>query len=346
MRKCLSILPILALFALISCTGSSGRYVQISGYAQGGEYTVKLNLKGVPFSVEAVRDSIDALLLQVDTTLSGYNKKSLLSRFNAGEKVPADPLFLEMYRLAYRFWEDSDGALDFGAGPLYDAWGFGFRNSDFPTEEEIADLLSRCGMRHLPPELPVQDGWVNPADLGFPRLNYNAVAQGYTCDLIARFLYRIGVRDMLVDIGEIWCDGLSPSGRPWTVGVDRPVDRIPGTEQARVQWECAWDSAGEPSGIVTSGNYRKFYVRDGKKYAHTIDPVSGRPVTHNLLSATVVSARSAAEADAVATWCMVVGLEASQALLCGDGALEGYLIYSGEDGGMQEWVSPGFRLQR
>ena len=307
---------------------------------------VKLNMKGVRVPVETVRDSIDALLIQIDTTLSGYNRKSLLSRFNAGEKIPATPMFLEMYSMSYRFWERSGGALDFGAEALYDAWGFGFKNSSFPTDEEISDLLARCGMAHLPAELPVRDGWIDPAEMGYPRLNYNAIAQGYSCDVIARYLYGIGVKDMLVDIGEIWCDGLNPGGEPWSVGVDRPFDRIPGDESEEPQIQGVWSSEGKPAGIVTSGNYRKFYIRDGRKYSHTVNPKTGYPVDHNLLSATVVSSNNAAEADALATWCMVVGLEDAQALILGDPALEGYLVYAAEDGSMKEWASGGFKLVR
>ena len=96
---------------------------------------------------------------------------------------------------------------------------------------------------------------------------------------------------------------------------------------------------------MTSGNYRKFYVRDGRKYSHTINPRSGYPVEHNLLSATVVSSANAADSDAIATWCMVVGLQASQVLILGDPTLEGYLVYSDDDGEMKEWVSPGFTLR-
>ncbi len=339
MRKLL----LLGTILLLGCTGGK-RYVQISGYAQGGTYTVKLNMEGVGVPVEQVRDSIEALLLQIDTTLSGYNRNSLLSRFNAGESIPATPLFLAMYSLSYKYWERSGGKVDCAAASLYDAWGFGFKNSSFPSEEQLAVLLEQGGMDRLPASLPVTpDGLVDPAPLGYPRLNYNAIAQGYSCDLVAAYLYRIGVKDMLVDIGEIWCDGLNPSGKPWSVGVDRPVDQAP--DQAPRELEGIWDSQGLAAGVVTSGNYRKFYIRDGRKYAHTIDPVSGYPVQHNLLSATVVSSQSAAEADAVATWCMVVGLEEAKALILSQKALEGYLIYSAEDGSMQEWASPGFALK-
>ncbi len=306
---------------------------------------MKINMDGVVVPATEVRDSIEDILHRIDSTLSGYNGKSHLSRFNAGEKVPASGMFLEMYELAYSYWEASGGALDFAAGPLYDAWGFGFKNSSFPTEEEIAALKEGCGMRLLPPSLPVVDGYVDPALIGNPRLNYNAIAQGYSCDLVAAYLYGIGVKDMLVDIGEIWCDGLNPSGRAWSVGIDRPSDRDPSDEGGKEELSGVWSSEGKASGIVTSGNYRKYYVKDGRKYAHTINPISGRPVEHNLLSATVVSAKSAARSDALATWCMVVGLDEAKRLILENPDLQGCLIYSDEDGKMQEWVSEGFTLK-
>ena len=342
MRKLFGLFILFAI--LVSCTGRGERYVQITGYAQGGTYTVKLNMNGVDVPVESIRDSIDALFVQIDTNLSGYNKSSVVSRFNAGEKVPATPMFLEMYRQAHAQWKRSGGALDCAAGPLFDAWGFGFKNSSFPADDEVEALRASCGMRLLPEQLPVEDGMLDPAALGFPRLNFNAIAQGYSCDVIAAYLHRIGVKDMLVDIGEIWCEGVNPSGGAWSVGVDRPVDQ-PDGEPAGGELSGVWQSGDTPAGIVTSGNYRKFYIRDGRKYAHTIDPVAGYPVDHNLLSATVVSSVSAADADAVATWCMVIGLEKSKALLLAEPTLEGYLVFQNAAGEMEEWASPGFRLR-
>lgn len=339
------IIGIVLAVLVVSC-GQPSQYVQISGYAQGSNYTVKMNMKGVTVPVESVRDSIDALILQIDTTLSGYNKKSLISRFNAGEKIPSNAMFLDMYRMGYRLWERSGGALDFGAGPLYDAWGFGFRNSTFPTDEQVRALMDSCGMGHLPAELPVVDGYIDPASMGYPKLNYNAIAQGYSCDLIAGYLYSIGVKDMLVDIGEIWCDGVNPNGEAWSVGIDRPVDQPSDGRSLPQGLDGIWSSNARPAGIVTSGNYRKFYIRDGRKYSHTINPRTGYPVEHNLLSATVVSAHNAAESDAIATWCMVIGLQGAQVLILGDPALEGYLIYTDESGEMREWSSPGFTLKK
>ena len=339
---------------LLASCGERDRYVQVSGYAQGGTYTVKLNLKGVAVAPETVRDSIESILAGIDTTLSGYNKGSLLSRFNAGESIRPNRLFLEMYREAYGWYEKSGGVLDFAAGPLFDAWGFGFKSGEMPSDEEVAKIRTSCGMGLLKPEMtPAEDGTLSVRDLRTDGteapvvLNYNAIAQGYSCDLVAAYLYSIGVKDMLVDIGEIWCDGLNPSRRPWSVGVDRPFDRPDdGTDEPGAELDGIWSSDGSGCGIVTSGNYRKYYVRDGRKYAHSIDPRSGYPVQHNLLSATVVSPEGAADADALATWCMVVGVEGAKGLLQDQAGVEGYLIYTAEDGTMAEWATPGFTLTK
>ena len=186
------------------------------------------------------------------------------------------------------------------------------------------------------------DGTLDPENLlldggALPVLNFNAIAQGYTSDLVAQWLRDKGVRDRLVDIGEIFCDGLNPAGKPWAVGVDRPVD---GNDTPGKDIERVWYSSGGPCGIVTSGNYRKYYVVDGVKYSHTIDPRSGHPARNNLLSATVV-APDATTADAVATWCMVIGLDEAKSLISGRPELEGFMIFSeGEE--MKEWASEGF----
>ena len=338
MRKTLAFVLSAALF--MACA-EKDHYIRVSGYAQGGTYTVSCNLRGVRVAPALIRDSIESILHLVDTTLSGYNKGSLLSRFNSGETIRPNTLFLEMYKTAYRWYERSEGRLDFAAGPLYDAWGFGFKTGQMPTAGQLSEIVSSCGMKHLPDTLTLEDGLLDPSSLGCPSLNYNAIAQGYTCDLVAAYLYGIGVKDMLVDIGEIYCDGVNPSGKEWSVGVDRPVD---GNNSPGEDMDGIWLSGGKPRGVVTSGNYRKFYIRDGKKYAHIIDPVSGYPVEHSLLSATVV-APDASSADALATWCMVIGLEPSKELILSDDSLEGYLIYSDSEGEMVEWASPGFSLR-
>ncbi len=331
--------------AAISCTQRS-RYVTVTGFAQGGTYTVKFNTEGVQCSPEQIRDSIDALLRTIDNSLSGYNKKSVLSRFNAGETIIPDPMFVDIYGRAYDIFEQTAGAVDVAAGPLFDIWGFGFANDSLPSPQRVQEVMHSSGMARLKKRMDLSaDGSLRPADIlmepgELPVLNYNAIAQGYSCDVVAAYLYSIGVKDMLVDIGEIFCDGVNPSGQPWTLGIDRPVD---GNNQPGAQIQGIFRAPTGPHGIVTSGNYRKFYVRDGKKYAHTVDPRTGYPVDHTLLSATIV-APDATMADAYATFCMVIGLDASREFLESRPDLEGCLIY--DDGGaFSTWTSSGFTLE-
>lgn len=331
--------------AALSCSQRSS-YITITGFAQGGTYAVKFNTEGLRCSPEHVKDSIDSILHNIDNSLSGYNKKSLLSRFNAGETIAPDPMFVEIYSEAYDIFCQTAGAVDVASAPLFDIWGFGFANDSLPSSEQVAKVMQSCGMNRLKREMPVSDqGTLNPSDLlmepgVLPKLNYNAIAQGYSCDVVARYLYSLGVKDMLVDIGEIFCDGVNPSGQPWTLGIDRPAD---GNNQPGAQIQGIFRAPEGPHGIVTSGNYRKFYIRDGKKYAHTVDPRTGYPVEHTLLSATIV-APDATLADAYATYCMVIGLDASREFLEFRPDLEGCLIYD-DNGVFRTWTSSGFTLE-
>jgi thiamine biosynthesis lipoprotein len=303
---------ILGACLLAGCTGGS-HYVQFGGYAQGGVWSVKANVKGVKARPAEIQKGIEAILEEIDTTLSGYNKRSQLSRYNAGEPVQLSPMFLEVQQAADKFKEETGGALNCAAGPLYDIWGFGFKTDSLPSDELVRQTLADCGKK----------------------LNFNAIAQGYSCDKVAAYLYSLGIKDMLVDIGEIFCDGLNPSGKPWRVGIDKPED---GNNSPGAKMEGIWESNGGPQGVVTSGNYRKFYIKDGVKYSHTIDPRTGYPVQHKLLSATVI-APTAMAADAYATYCMVIGTEKAQEFILSRPDLEACLISE------EIWTSPGFKLQ-
>lgn len=337
---------VLALSLFASCAEKNS-YVTFSGYAQGGTYAVKANLKGVDVHPDDIAAGIDSLLKNIDASLSGYNRNSILSRFNNGDAVQPDSLFVDIYSRAYDIYDITGGCVDPASAPLFDIWGFGFASENPPSDKKVKDVLERCGMGRLKRNMTdvlSEDGTLVPADLltepgPAPMLNYNAIAQGYSCDVVAGYLYSIGVKDMMVDIGEIFCDGINPSGKPWTIGIDRPVDgnNTPGA----VLQEIFHVPAG-PHGVVTSGNYRKFYVRDGKKFSHSIDPRTGYPVQHNLLSATVI-APDATMADAYATYCMVIGLDESMDFISSMPELEACLIYD-EDGQMKSWCSDGFRL--
>jgi len=292
-----------------------GGYAVFSGYTQGGTYTVKADLTGVTVPEEEIASHIDAILDSIDFSLSGYNKNSLLTRFNAGVEIVPDRFFSEIRDLSERYRTQTGGAFDAASAPLFDIWGFGFTSDSLPDPARVQAALLACKEEKV--------------------LNFNAIAQGYTCDVVAGYLHSLGVHNMLVDIGEIFCEGLNPSGKGWTIGVDNPVD---GNDTPGQDLRGIWQSDGRACGIVTSGNYRKFYVKDGRKYAHTIDPRTGYPVEHDLLSATVV-APTAAEADALATACMVIGPDAARALILGRPELEGYLITA-----TGTWTSDGFSL--
>lgn len=324
-----------ALLAVVSC-GRKADYQELTGYAQGGTYSVKFNHSGLKTGISEIRRSVDSILKLVDTTLSGYNKGSQLSRFNAGGPVVPNEMFKEIFTISKRLYDETGGSLDMASGPLYDAWGFGFTNDSLPSAAVVDSLKAVCGMDKF-------DVNMSPLTPGIcPKLNFNAIAQGYTCDKIAEYLHSLGVRDMLVNIGEIYCEGLNLSGKPWTIGVDRPVD---GNMEFGGQGLVGkWQGDGSGCGVVTSGNYRKFYVKDGRKYSHTVDPRTGYPVTHNLLSATIV-APDATLADAYATYCMVIGLDEAKRFIESMDELEGYLVYADGES-MAEWASSGFNLVR
>ena len=355
------------ILALASCTPRG--YVQIGGYAQGGTWTVKYNTAGVKPRPAEVQRGVEAILADIDRTLSGYNRSSELSRLNAGDTITPSPMLIGIYNRSRRIWEATGGAVDVAAGPLFDIWGFGFKSGEFPDDAAVSAALAVSGMGRLVSRMEdaiLPDGRLcasrlvaeegrqqnqpkmqhplvkieggaskspeNAAALppltaaALPQLNFNAVAQGYSCDTVARYLNKLGIRDMLVDIGEILCRGVNASGKPWRVGVDRPTD---GNATPGADLDGLWESDGFPffQGIVTSGNYRKFYVRDGVKYSHTIDPRTGRPAENGLLSATIV-APTAELADALATYCMVIGLDAAREYILSRPDIDGYLIYS------------------
>ena len=336
---------VLSVFMLFSC--QKHKYITIEGFAQGGVYSVTMNLEGVSVDQQEICDSISSILETIDKTLSGYNKNSLLSRFNAGEDIVPNELFVDSYEIGRQIFIETGGVVDVAGAPLYDLWGFGFKSGQMPSDEQVDSVRRNSGLGRCVSSLRGHEGTLNSAMLlqleagAYPQLNYNAIAQGYSCDLVARYLYSIGIKDMMVNIGEIYCDGVNPSGKSWTIGIDRPVD---GNNELGAQLQGIFKVPSGPHGVVTSGNYRKFYIKDGKKYAHTIDPRTGYPVSHSLLSATVI-ASDAMLADAYATYFMVIGLEQSKELLSQRTDMEACLIYD-ENGSFKTWCTPGFLLEK
>lgn len=321
--------PLLTVLLLAACLLSScdrgTRYAKLEGYAQGGTWHAICRIPQGQ-NEKRLQEGADEILRSVNRSLSGYNKGSLLSRINRGDDLPLDEHMLRNFSLSKEIWELSGGAFDPSAAPIFDRWGFGFagdgKDADIPSAAELDSLMAFTGMDLFSTEDREDGIHLVKADSRC-RLNFNAIAQGYSCDTIGRWLESLGCHDYMVEVGrEILCKGKSARGGDWIIGVEYPSYDAAEDSPALIEKLNLTDC-----GIVTSGNYRKYYIRDGRRYAHTVDPRTGMPVEHNLLSATVI-AEDAATADAYATWMMVIGPEAASRIA--DSL--GFILYLVEDG--------------
>lgn len=323
------------LLLLFSSCSSEESYHHISGFAQGGIYNVtysdnNINGKKIKFSPSQIEELIERALLEIDNSFSGYNKNSTLSSVNANKDIVIDSLFIDLFNRSKEIYLESDGIFDISAAPFFDIWGFGFTNRESITQEKIDSIRAFVGMERI----TISENRLTKSD---PRikLNFNAIAQGYTCDHVALSLESAGICNYLIEVGgEIRCKGKSSRGGKWRVAIDAPIDGSMNSGEYISDIIEVTDV-----GMVTSGNYRKFYIENGEKYSHTIDPRTGYPVKHNLLSATIL-AKDATIADAYATWCMVIGLEESIRFLESREDLEGYLVYD-ENGVMKVYSTKG-----
>lgn len=323
------LLALCAALCLAGCGGSKKQYATLEGFALGTTYRI---IVGGIDDTTGMHAKLNSLFGEVTASMSIYAPNSLLNRINRNETDSVDHHIAYCVELARRFSVASDGAYDITIKPLTDAWGFGAQGQqERPNVEYILQYVGYEKIR-------IADGRLIKDD---PRtqIDLNSVAKGYTVDLTGQLLESLGAIDYLVEIGgEIYCRGVNRTGGDWIVGVDKPIDNnlTPGRdEQARLPLT--------ERGLATSGNYRRFYVdAAGNKVTHTINAVTGAPAPSNMLSATVV-AENCATADAAATMMMAIGLERSAAFLDAAPDLDGYLIYSGENGQMLTYTSPGMK---
>ena len=269
-------------------------------------------------SSEDLHDSLRAELQKVDESLSMFNPQSTLRRLNSGATDSTDALFREVFRLSQQVSEATGGAFDITVAPLVNAWGFGYKNGALPDSATVDSLRQFVGFHHV--SLTDDDRLVRDD----PRtvLDCGAVAKGFGVDQVARFLRARGILNYMVEIGgEVVVSGENPQGQQWHVGVSRPTDDP--TSQSTALDTVLTLSEGA---LATSGNYRNFYVTDdGRRVAHTINPATGYPIQHNILSATVL-APTCAEADAFATSFMVLGLDGAREVLGRHPELQVYFI--------------------
>lgn len=280
-----------------------------------------------------LNDEILAVLNQVDNSLSPFNEKSIITKINNNEPVTPDKMFVEVFQLAKKISTETNGAFDITVAPMVNAWGFGFKNGTSPTKEAIDSIKGIVGFE----KVKYEDGKVIKQD---PRitLDCSAIAKGYGCDMVAHLFRQKDIKNFMIEIGgEVVTSGISEKRIPWKIGVTKPTEDSLSTNQELQTVINITDMA-----MATSGNYRNFYYKNGKKYAHTINPKTGYPVQHNILSATVL-AKDCATADAYATSFMVLGLDKAKSILDNHPELMAYFIYSDNKGRNAVWFSPSMK---
>lgn len=266
-----------------------------------------------------LQKELELALQHVDNSLSMFNPKSTLSLVNNNTSTASDSLLNVVFALAQKVSQVTDGAFDVTVAPLVNAWGFGFKNGALPDSAQVDSLRQLIGWKHI----TIQNNIVKKDD---PRMvmDFSAIAKGFGCDVVAETFRRHGVKNFMIEIGgEVVVEGTNKKGNDWRVGVNKPTD-----DSLNVNNELQEVLDLTNQAMATSGNYRNFYItEDGRRVAHTIDPHSGYPVQHSILSATVL-APTCGEADAFATSFMVMGLDKAKQVLKQQTQLKAYIIYN------------------
>jgi thiamine biosynthesis lipoprotein len=326
MKKTRYILLLLIISQIIvSC--KNAEFEGFNGFAQGTTYSIVFE-SNKKFTPDTLQKIVEKILRDFDMSLSMYKDESVLSKINRNEDVKVDTFFEEVYKESVAISEMTGGAFDVTVGPLVRAWGFGPDDHKNFSEEKRDSLLKLIGME----KISISNGKIvktNPA----VSLDFNAIAQGYSVDVVAEYFNDLGIKNYLIEIGgEVRARG-TKNGNLWRIGIDRPEDNniIPGQSlQAIIRIS--------DKSLATSGNYRKFYVEDGIKYSHTIDPKTGYPAKNRLLSATIL-ADKCGTADGIATACMVMGHEKAIEFISSHPEFTAYFVISGVDGSYETWIS-------
>ena len=278
-----------------------------------------------------LQEDIKQALMEVDNSLSPYNLNSIITRINHNEDTTLNAHFTHVYGLAQQISAETEGAFDITVAPLVNAWGFGFKHSIDIAPNVIDSLRQFVGYQ----KTRMEGGKIVKDDERL-MLDCSAIAKGYGVDVVARTLDQKGVKHYMVDIGgEVVLKGKSPRMKDWRIGINKPIE-----DSLSVNQELQTILEISDIGMATSGNYRKFYYKDGKRYAHTIDPRLGTPVQHNILSATVL-AKDCTTADAYATAFMVMGLEKALDFCQKHPELNAYFICDGEGESYEIHYTPG-----
>ena len=321
----------LFVLVLCACSASDNKIlVANSGETQGTYYHIKyLSPKGESFKFQ-----IDSLLSEIDSSVSIYKPYSIISKLNDGEEVKTDEIFNLVYFDALHVGKNTDGYFDCTVSPLVKHWGFYNNDTNEVKVDSVAiqTIMKKVGID----KMSWRDSSVVLAE--GVRLDFNAIAQGTSVDLIAKLLEEKGILNYLIEVGgELKAKGINADGNVWRVGIDKPSEEI--DFQNRFQFILDL----KDKALATSGNYRKFYVKDGVKYAHTINPKTGFPAKNRLLSVTVVT-NECSLADAYATAFMAMGLKKTKQMIKTlDDELEIYIVYTDKNGDWRIYISPAMK---
>ena len=328
MKKILSALFLVALIVGTVFILSGSKYYTNEGQIFGTTYHITYA------GTNDLDKEIRAELQRVDDALSMFNKQSVLSKFNRNEKYDvSNARFNDVVRLSLQLSRETDGAFDITVAPLVNEWGFGFKHSERINASKIDSLRAYVGYD----KLFYEGNRLNKRDSRVT-IDCGAVAKGYGVDCVARLLSSKGCTNYMVEIGgEVVVKGKNAKGKKWTIGINKPVD-----DSTKTVNEVQNILHVSDCGIATSGNYRNFYYVDGRKVSHTIDPKTGQPVQHSLLSATVLTP-SCAKSDALATSFMVMGLDRAKAFLAKHKDVQAYFIFADGQGKYNVWMTEGMQ---
>ncbi|WP_159522405.1 FAD:protein FMN transferase [Sunxiuqinia indica] len=320
---------IFLIIVMLAACSSNSQYISNEGFIFGTIYHVTYES---PEGKDLQRE-IEAVMNEVNHSMSTYDSTSTISKVNRNIETELDEQFTTIFKRAEEISEITNGAFDMTVAPMVNIWGFGFKNKEQVTSELIDSLRAIVGYK----KVRIENGQLiknHPSTM----LDASAIAKGFASDMVANYLHEQGCKNYMVEIGgEVVASGKNAKGNYWSIGISNPDDNELFTEQKLKAIVELKDMA-----LATSGNYRNFYIEDGVKYAHTIDPKTGYPVQHSLLSTTVL-ADNCMTADAFATAFMVSGLEKSIEIAEADPEIEVYFIYSDEEGNYKTYISPGFK---
>ncbi|MBS7362321.1 MAG: FAD:protein FMN transferase [Paludibacteraceae bacterium] len=337
-RYCIIFIYSFLLSTCVSTTQPSAKkYVTDNGRVFGTFYQIKYASNGKDVKTEYL-----VALAAVDTALSTFNKQSTITRVNLSPDSvflsDNDSLFIRVYNKACEISTITNGAFDITVAPLVNAYGFGFDPNRSTPDSVIAELKNYVGWKKVSLS---PSGYIKKENPNI-KLDASAIAKGFGSDAVARVLRKNGINDFMVEVGgEVVCSGVNDKGKVWSIGINKPIEDSTMQHTNELQRVVQLDGKA----LATSGNYLQYYYKNGTKYAHTIDPCSGKPVNHTLLSSSII-ADDCMTADALATACMVIGVDSALSLIESLPNVEGYFIYAGNNGEYLEKHTNGFKFKQ